>query len=150
MKKYFSIPKHLFTLLAIASVIAIGAGAYLGFTLGSVMPGISRILPFLGIMIWAETWGEFMALCLRLRKGESAFTASTGKTLGHIGWCMVALAGIALVCALIDGSRNAPAFQVVEYVLLPGLFLAVYVVTKILRGLVTHAIALEEEQEGVV
>lgn len=150
MKSWFSVPKHLFTLLAIAAGIAVFGGAYLGFTLGSIMPGTSRLLPFLGIAVWATAWCEFAALCLRLRKGESAFTAATGAALKAIGWCMQGLAGITFICALIGSNRATSAFVAVEFVLLPGLFLAVYVVTKILRNLVTHAISLEEEQEGVV
>ena len=150
MKDWFSEPKNLFSLLVIASVVAIAVGAYLGFALGTAMPGMSRILPFLGIAAWTEAWFEFMALCLRLRRGESAFTASTGRTLRIIGWCMLALAAITVLSAFIGGTRDVPAFQVVEFILLPGLFLAVYVVSKILRGLLQHAMALEAEQEGVV
>ena len=149
MRKLFYEPKHLFTLLASASVIAIGVGTYLGFTLGSLMPGMSRILPFLGMVAWADAWIEFMTMCLRLRKGESAFTPATGKTLHRIGWCMVALAVITFLAAFF-GSTRIVAFFLVEAVLLPGLFLAVYVVTKILHGLLERAISLEEEQEGVV
>ena len=149
MKSWFSEPKHLFTLLVIASVIAIGVGAYLGFALGTAMPGMSRILPFLGIVAWADAWIEFMALCLRLRRGESAFTASTGRTLRIIGWCMIVLAAVTILSAIIGGSRTA-SFLLIEYILLPGVFLAVAVVAKILRVLVAHAISLEEEQEGVV
>ena len=149
MRKLFYEPKHLFTLLASASVIAIGVGTYLGFTLGSLMPGTSRILPFLGMVAWADAWIEFMTMCLRLRKGESAFTPTTGKTLHRIGWCMVALAVITFLAAFF-GSTRIMAFFLVEAVLLPGLFLAVYVVSKILRGLLQHAMALEAEQEGVV
>lgn len=150
MKSWFSVPKHLFTLLVIASVLAVAAGTYLGFALGSAMPGMSRILPFLGIVTWADAWIEFLALCLRLRRGDSAFTASTGRTLHRIGWCMVALAAIAVLSAVIGGSRADVTWLLVEYLLLPGVFLAVYVVSKILRGLLQHAMALEEEQEGVV
>ena len=149
MKSWFSEPKHLFTLLVIASVIAIGVGAYLGFALGTAMPGMSRILPFLGIVAWADAWIEFMALCLRLRRGESAFTASTGRTLRIIGWCMIVLAAVTILSAIIGGSRTT-SFLLIEYILLPGVFLAVAVVAKILRVLVAHAISLEEEQEGVV
>ena len=150
MKSWFSVPKHLFTLLVIAAVIAIGIGGYLGFALGTAMPGMSRILPFLGIVAWADAWVEFLALCLRLRRGESAFTPATGRTLRIIGWCMIALAVVTVISAVIGGNCAASGFWLLEFILLPGLFLSVYVVSKILRGLVTHAISLEEEQEGVV
>lgn len=150
MKKLFSEPKPLFTLLAVAAVIAAGTGVYLGFLLGTVMPGMSRILPFLGIAFWFEAWLEFLLMCLRLRKGETAFTAATGKTLRIIFICMMGLAIVSFASALIGGTREALGFQVIEQALLPGLFLSVAVVAKILHGLLTHAIAIEKEQEGVV
>ena len=150
MKDWLSVPKNLFTLLVIASVAAIIAGTYLGVALGMQVQASVTLLSAFGILVWAEAWGEFMALCLRLRKGESAFTAATGRTLRIIGWCMLALSAITILSAFIGGTRDVPAFQVVEFILLPGLFLAVYVVSKILRGLLQHAISLEEEQEGVV
>ena len=150
MKSWFSVPKHLFTLLIGAAILASALGAYLTLMLTYTAGRELRTIAVVGLALWNGAWILFGRLCLRLRQGESAFTAATGKTLGHIGWCMLSLAVITLACALIGGSRDALAFQVVEYILLPGLFLAVYVVTKILRGLVTHAISLEEEQEGVV
>lgn len=150
MKKWFCSPKPLFTLLAYAAVIAIGAGAYLGILLGTPMPGKTRILPFLGIVFWTDAWCEFMAMCLRLRRGDSAFTAATGKTLQMIGGCMVGLAVVTIASAIVGGSRLSTGFWVIELILLPGLFLAVAVVARILRGLVKHAMALEKEQEGVV
>ena len=150
MKNWFSVPKNLFTLLVIASVVAIAVGTYLGVALGMQVQASVTLLSAFGILVWAGAWGEFMALCLRLRKGESAFTPSTGRSLRIIGWCMIALAGITVLSAAIGGTRVNTAYWLVEFILLPGLFLAVYVVTKILRGLVTHAISLEEEQEGVV
>lgn len=149
MKKLFSDPKFLFTLLMIASVIAIAAGVYLGISLGSCMPGLTRALPAAGFVLWSVAWGEFLAMCLRLRRGQSAFTPSTGNTLRVIGWCMVGLAVVALVCALIAGSRTE-GFPLIERVLLPGFFLAVAAAAKILRGLLVHAMAIEKEQEGVV
>ncbi len=149
MKKLFSDPKFLFTLLMIASVIAIAAGVYLGISLGSCMPGLTRALPAAGFVLWSVAWGEFLAMCLRLRGGQSAFTSSTGNTLRVIGWCMVGLAVVALVCALIAGSRTE-GFPLIERVLLPGVFLAVAAAAKILRGLLVHAMAIEKEQEGVV
>lgn len=150
MKDWFSKPKNLFTLLMIAAVIAIAAGTYLGFALGTSMPGMSRMLPFLGIVAWADAWIEFLAMCLRLRRGESAFTASTGRTLRIIGWCMVALAAVTVLSAVIGGIRGNTAYWLIEFIILPGIFLAVAVVAKILRGLLQHAMALEAEQEGVV
>lgn len=150
MNKLFSTPKRLFTLLAIAAVLAIIAGVYLGFLLGTPMPGMSRILPFLGMCFWFEAWLEFFLMCLRLRKGNSAFTPATGKTLRIIGWCMTALAVVTLVSALIGGSRLSNGFWLIELVILPGVFLAVAAAAKILRGLLVHAMAIEKEQEGVV
>ena len=149
MKKLFSEPKHLFTLLMIASVIAIVAGVYLGIALGSCMSGLTRVLPAAGFVLWSVAWGEFLALCLRLRSGQSAFTRTTGGTLSVIGWCMVGLAAVSLVSALIAGSR-AEGFLIIERILLPGFFLAVAAAAKILRGLLVHAMAIEKEQEGVV
>ena len=150
MKDWLSVPKNIFTLLMIASVIAIAAGTYLGVALGMQVQAAVTLLSAGGILIWAWAWGEFMTMCLRLRKGESAFTASTGRTLRIIGWCMLALAAITVLSAMIGGTRANTAYWLVEFILLPGIFLAVYVVSKILRGLLQHAMALEAEQEGVV
>ena len=153
MKKPFSSPKPLFTLLMIASVIAIAAGVYLGIALGSCMPGLSRVLPAAGFVLWGVAWGEFLALCLRLRRGGSAFTATTGNTLAVIGGCMVGLAVVSLVSALIASYLHpdrALAFALIERVLLPGFFLAVAAAAKILRVLLNQAIMIEKEQEGVV
>lgn len=149
MKKLFSDPKLLFTLLMIASVIAIVAGVYLGIALGTCMPGLTRVLPATGFMLWSVAWGEFLALCLRLRRGKSAFTRTTGNTLSVIGGCMVGLAAVTLASSLVAGSR-AEGFQLIERVLLPGFFLAVAAAAKILRDLLTHAMAIEKGQEGVV
>ena len=150
MKSWFSVPKHLFTLLVIVSVIAIAAGTYLGVALGMQVQASVTLLAAAGVLVWAWAWGEFLALCLRLRKGASAFTPATGRTLQHIGWCMIALAGITLLSAAIGGTRVNTAYWLIEFILLPGLFLAVYVVSQILRNLLAHAISLEAEQEGVV
>lgn len=150
MKKWFADPKNLFTLLVIAAVIAITAGVYLGVVLGLSMGGAVTALSAVGMLLWAWAWGEFLAMCLRLRKGESAFTASTGRTLRIIGWCMVGLATVTVLSALLDGVRTPNGLFIIATVILPGFFLAVGVVAKILRGLLEHAMALEEEQEGVV
>ena len=150
MKNWFSVPKNLFTLLVIASIVAIIVGTYLGVALGMQVQASVTLLSAFGILVWAEAWGEFLALCLRLRRGESAFTASTGRSLRIIGWCMLGLAAITVLSAFIGGARVNTALLLIEFILLPGLFLALYVVSKILRGLLTHAISLEAEQEGVV
>ena len=149
MKKLFSDPKFLFTLLMIASVIAIVAGVYLGISLGSCMPGLTRALPAAGFVLWSVAWGEFFAMCVRLRQGKSAFTPAIGSSLSVIGGCMVGLAAVTLASALVAGSR-AEGFLLIERILLPGFFLAVAVVAKILQGLLVHAMTIEKEQEGVV
>lgn len=145
--------KYLFTLLVISSVIAILAGAYLGVALGMQVQASVTVLSAVGILIWAAAWGAFIQMCLRLRRGESAFSAATGRTLRIIGGCMAGLAAVSFLCALIDlmtfGGR-ARAFVVIDLALLPGIFLAVGVAARILRGLLTHAMALEAEQEGMV
>lgn len=150
MKKWLCEPKYLFSLLMYASVVAIVAGVYLGFVLGTPMPGASRVLPFLGMAFWCEAWCEFIALCVRLRRGERAFTVPTGKALRRIGICMTGLAAVTISSALIGGTRLNTGYWALELILLPGLFLAVAVVAKILRGLLTHAMSIEKEQEGVV
>ena len=150
MKKLFSDVKVIFTLLMSISILAIVAGVYLGVALGMQVQASVTLLSAFGILVWAEAWGEFLALCLRLRRGESAFTASTGWSLRIIGWCMLGLAAITVLSAFIGGARVNTALWLIEFILLPGLFLAVYVVSKILRGLLEHAISLEAEQEGVV
>ena len=60
------------------------------------------------------------------------------------------MAAVSLAAALVNGVREAPVFAVIELVLLPGVFLAASLVAKLLQGLLTHAMALEAEQEGVV
>lgn len=153
MKKLFSNLKFIFTLLLIVSVLAIVAGVYLGVALGMQVQASVTVLSAAGMLLWAEAWGTFLMLCLRLRKGESAFTPATGKALTIIGWCMVGLAAVTFAAALINGALGRgrdPLLMLVETVLLPGFFLAVGVVAKVLQGLLTHAMSIEKEQEGVV
>lgn len=148
--KHFDEPRFIFTLLMGASVVAIAAGAYLGVTLGMQVQASVTVLAAAGILLWTVAWSAFMAMCSRLRKGESAFTAASGRTLLIIGGCMVGLAAVTVVSALIGGSRPNTSYWVIELIILPGVFLGVAVVAQLLRGLLTHAMALEEEQEGVV
>ncbi len=150
MKKCFESPRCLFTLLVIVSVLAIAAGTYLAVTLGMTEPDFIGLVSAGGLLLWAWAWGEFLAMCIRLRGGESAFTAATGRALRIIGRCMVGLAAAALLCALFDGVRTPNTMYIIETVLLPGFFLAVALAARLLRGLLEHAMALEEEQEGVV
>lgn len=140
--------KILFNLLMVAAVIAIAAGWFLGLSL-SMQVELTLPLPIIGLLLWTVAWGAFFALCLRLRKGESAFTPFTGKALSVIGLCMVGLAAVTFVSAFF-GSLRMIGFFLIESILLPGLFLAVAAVAKILGGLLTHAMAIEKEQEGVV
>lgn len=149
MKKPFPSLKVLFTLLMIASVVAIAAGVYLGIVLGTPMEGKARLLPAAGFVLWSVAWGEFFAMCVRLRHGKSAFTPAIGSSLSVIGGCMVGLAAVTLASTLVAGSR-AEGFLLIERILLPGFFLAVAVVAKILQGLLVHAMTIEKEQEGVV
>ena len=148
--KHFDEPRFIFSLLMGASVVAIAAGAYLGVALGMQVQASVTVLAAAGILLWAVAWGAFMAMCNRLRKGESAFSASTGKTLRIIGWCMAGLTAVTVLSALIGGSRPGTSFWLIEFILVPGIFLAVGVAARILCGLLEHAIALQEEQEGVV
>ncbi len=141
--------KRIFTLLVIASVIAIIAGTYLGAALGMQGDFHLAVLAAIGILLWAMAWGEFLTMCLRLRRDETAFTAATGRTLQGIGRCMAGLAGVTFLSAML-GSDRIPVFFLIEALLLPGLFLAVSLAAKILRGLLIRAMALEAEQEGVV
>lgn len=152
MKNRFDEPRSIFTLLMGASVVAIAAGVYLGVALGMQVQASVTVLSTVGILLWAAAWGAFMVMCSRLRKGESAFTTASGRTLRIIGWCMVGLAAVTVACALIGGllSRLRTGYWVIEIIVLPGIFLTVALIAHILRGLLVHAIALEEEQEGVV
>ncbi|MBQ7137807.1 MAG: DUF2975 domain-containing protein [Clostridia bacterium] len=153
MKKLFSDVKVIFTLLMLISILAIVAGVYLGVALGMQVQASVTVLSAAGILLWTEAWGTFLVLCLRLRKGESAFTPATGKSLTIIGWCMVGLAAVSFAAALINGALGKgrdPLLLLVETVLLPGFFLAVGVVAKVLQGLLAHAMSIEKEQEGVV
>ena len=153
MKKLFSDVKVIFTLLMSISILAIVAGVYLGVALGMQVQASVTVLSAAGILLWAEAWGTFLVLCLRLRKGESAFTPATGKALTVIGWCMVGLAGVTFACAVITaalGRGRDPLLLVVDAVLLPGFCLAVAAAAKVLQGLLAHAMSIEKEQEGVV
>lgn len=153
MKKLFSDAKIIFTLLMIVSILAIVAGVYLGVALGMQVQASVTALSAVGMLLWAEAWGTFLLLCLRLRKGESAFTPATGKALTDIGWCMAGLAAVSFAAALINGALGRgrdPLLALIETVLLPGFFLAVGLAATILRGLLTHAMSIEKEQEGVV
>lgn len=153
MKNLFSDVKVIFTLLMLVSILAIVAGVYLGVALGMQVQASVTVLSAAGILLWAEAWGTFLVLCLRLRKGESAFTPAAGKTLTIIGWCMVGLAAVSFAAALVNGALGRsrdPLLLLVETVLLPGFFLAVGVVAKVLQGLLAHAMSIEKEQEGVV
>jgi hypothetical protein len=150
MKSWFSVPKHLFTLLIGAAILASALGAYLTLMLTYTAGRELRTIAVVGLALWNGAWILFGRLCLRLRRGESAFAVATGRTLRLIGWCMLGLAAITVLSAFIGGARVNTAYWLVEFILLPGLFLAVYVVSKILRGLLEHAISLEAEQEGVV
>jgi len=152
MKKWFAEPKFLFTLLVGVSILAIICGVYLGVALGLSMGGATTALSAAGMLLWAWAWGEFLVMCLRLRRGESAFTASTGRTLRMIGWCMVGLAVVCIACAMTgtEGGRSAAGYDLIGGVILPCFFLAVGAAAKILQDLLTHAMAIEKEQEGVV
>jgi len=149
MKKCFTNPQVLFTLLAAASLLSIAGGVYLGCTLGLSDDSTLNALCLTGMVLWAAAWAAFLAMCLRLRTGTTAFTHATGTTLAVICGCMVLLAGVTAASAHLGSAREV-GFLLIEMVLLPGFFLAVYVVSKILRGLLQHAMALEAEQEGVV
>lgn len=145
--------KVIFTLLMAASVAAIAAGAYLGVTLGMQIQASVTALSAAGVMMWTAAWGSFLVMCLRLHRGESAFTASTGKVLSIIGWCMAGLAAVTIACAVITVALNRgrdPLFWLIELVILPCFFLAAAAAATILRGLLVHAMSIEKEQEGVV
>lgn len=150
MKNWFNESKPIFTLLLIAAVVAIITGMYLGIALGMQVQASVTVLSGAGLVLWATAWIAFMNICLRLRRGESAFTPATGNALHLIGWCMVGLAVVTVASSLIAGSREVVGFQLIELVVLPCFFLGVTIVARILRGLLEHAMALEKEQEGVV
>lgn len=153
MKKLFSDIRIVFSLLVGISIMAASIGAFLSFLLCQGADMSVRMLAVGGQTLWQGAWIVFARLCLRLRKGESAFTPATGKALTIIGWCMVSLAAVSFAAALINGALGRgrdPLLLLVETVLLPGFFLAVGVVAKVLQGLLAHAMSIEKEQEGVV
>lgn len=162
MKNCFTNTRLLFALLAVASVAAIVYGTYLGVVLGMTDVTPAALLAALGLLLWADAWGEFLALCLRLRKGESAFTTATGRTLRVIGWCLAALTAIVVVTALLSVMQitggelpvSVQHQQLIPTYLRAGLLVIVFataaVAAGILHGLLMHAISLEEEQEGVI
>lgn len=172
MRKWFAEPKNLFKLLLIASVIAIVTGAYIGLYLGSrpllaadasqpdpVSPGWTLAAAAANVVLWGLAWGAFAGLCLRLTRGESAFCAATGRTLRIIGWCMTGIAAVTCVrglpslveCLLnVREMMDSLAYVLLEVVVLPGGFLLVALIARILRGMLIHAMALEEAQVDVV
>ena len=150
MKKNHSDVKQVFTLLIVVSVLAIAVGAYLGVALGMQVQASVTLLSAAGIILWSLAWGAFALLCLRLRKGESAFTPATGKTLRIILWCMVGLAAVTVLSAFIGLDRTNTAAPAVGLVLLPGVFLSAAVAASVLRGLLLRAMSIEKEQEGTV
>ena len=150
MKKLLNDPKMIFGLLDTASLTAAAMGAYLGTTLSAASAAPVKILAWVGILFWAAAWVAFGLMCQRLRKGESAFTENSGRTLRIIGRCMAGLAAVTLISAVIDGGRPNAGFRVIECVIVPGVFLAAALAARVLHGLLVHAMALEAEQEGVV
>lgn len=179
MRKWFAEPKNLFTLLLAASVIAIVTGAYIGLYLGSrpltvsdvqqgltdqppaepVSPGLTLAASAVNVALWVLAWGAFARLCLRLSRGESAFCAATGRTLRIIGWCMAGMAAVTFLRGLPGLIRQVQHFRyatdtlpqvLTEVIVLPGVFLLVALIARILRGLLNHAMALEEAQADVV
>lgn len=153
MKKLFSNIRIVFSLLVCISIMAASFGAFLSFRLCQGADRSVQMLAVGGQALWQGAWIVFARLCLRLRKGESAFTPATGKALTVIGWCMVGLAAVTFAAALITsalGRGRDPLLLLIEAVLLPGFFLAVGVVARVLQGLLAHAMSIEEEQEGVV
>lgn len=180
MKKWLDEPRNLFGLLMAASVIAIVLGLYLGLALGilpaqthltrvtlsssaaaaiDALPDftlLTRLVTGVCMALWCVAWGAFYGLCRHLHRGEAAFQASTGKTLRIIGWCCLGMAaavlarGVPALVYMVRLIRGFDTYTLIEAVILPGTFLTVALIAHILRGLLLHAIALEEEQEGVV
>ena len=149
MKKWFADPKVLFTLLAIASLLSIAGGVYLGCTLGLNADALLNSLCLAGMALWTLAWAAFLVMCLQLCKGTSAFTQATGTTLAVICGCMVLLAAVTATSAYLGSTREV-GFLLIEMVLLPGFFLAVGVAALVLRSLLVRAMDLQREQEGVV
>ena len=180
MKKWLDEPRNLFGLLMAASVIAIVLGLYLGLALGILpaesnlmrvtlssyaaaamddVPDftlLTRLVTGVGMALWCVAWGAFYVLCRRLHRGERAFQASTGTVLRIIGWCCLGMAaallarGVPALVYMVRLIRGFDTYTLIEAVILPGTFLTVALIAHILRGLLMHAISLEEEQEGVV
>ena len=180
MKKWLDEPKNLFGLLMAASVLAIVMGLYLGLVLGILpeetllvratlhsstaaalndLPDLAlltRLVTGVCMALWCVAWGAFYGLCRRLHRGEGAFQASTGRTLRIIGWSCLGMAaavlarGVPAAVYMVRLMNGIDVYTLIETILLPGTFLTVALIAHILRGLLMHAIALEEEQEGVV
>lgn len=180
MKKWLDEPRNLFGLLMAASVIAIVVGVYLAVVLGLVpadthlirmmlssyaaaamddLPDftlLTRIVTVVCMVLWCVAWGAFYGLCRRLHRGEGAFQPYTGRVLRLIGWCCLGMAaatlarGVPALVYMVRLVRGVDTYTLIEAVILPGTFLTVALIAHILRGLLLHAIALENEQEGVV
>ncbi len=140
----------LFVLLTACAVIALAAGAYLAVALG-ILGALNvpmGLLALIGMGMWIIAWGAFIGMCLRLMRGQSAFTERNARTLKTIGQSMAIIAAAALLCALMAGRSGL--YGLLEALVIPGIFAAASLAARILRGLLTHAMELEKEQEGVV
>lgn len=74
MKKPFSDIRIVFSLLVGISIMAACFGAFLSFRLCQGTDISVQMLAVGGQALWQGAWIVFARLCLRLRRGESAFT----------------------------------------------------------------------------
>ena len=159
MMKWLDSPKHLFGLLRLVAAAAILVGVWLSVSCG-VLPAFTRGGESLGVgyvvttlincALWCIAWGDFLRICTRLMKGDSAFTEKNSRALRLIGACVSLIALVMSLRALPRLIAAPDVYLLIEAVILPGTFLTVGVLAFILSRLLDHAMVLEAEQADVV
>ena len=108
------------------------------------------ITALINCALWVTAWISFLRMCLRLRKGGTAFTRVNSRTLKVIGACVSLIGAVMCLRALPRLLRGPDVYLAIEAVILPGTFVTIGVLAFILSRLLDHAMALEAEQADVI
>ncbi len=163
MKSPFNSPRALFALLTALCPVCIVIGVLLGIQMGiapvhlrAELEGltVTDVLILLSmaanIVLWAAAWFSFMGLCRRMMQGGTAFTKENRRTLCIIGGCVAAI-GVLVFLRCVPRLWTAPLlYSLLEAVAVPCGFWTVALLAFILRRLLKKAMALEEDQRGVI
>lgn len=168
MKTWFDTPQQLFKVLRVLSGVCLVLGAVLSMVAG-VQPeieemqrgpvSVSNVVTLLSMavnmVLWSVAWAAFMGLCERMSRGGTAFTEKNSRTLSIIMVCVAAIGGVLCLRGVVDRicEWSTPGLGVVyfaEIIVLPGTFWTVALLAYILRKLLKNAMALEEDQRGVI